>query len=60
LLLSKLLLENEQLHLVSQSNYQRNLYQYVKMVKEIFTIYLGHSKINDLREDTVIIMRDIC
>jgi len=30
------------------------------MIKEIFTIYLGHSKINDLRNDTVAIVKDIC
>lgn len=44
ILVSKLLLQTEQIHLISQSNYQRNVYQYVKMVKDTLNVFLSHSK----------------
>ncbi len=59
LLLSKLLLQAEQLHLVNQSNYQRNIYQYAKTLKEVFSIYLTHSKRKELSADTLTLVSEI-
>jgi hypothetical protein len=48
------------MHLITQSNYQRNIYQYVKMLKDVLNIFLNHSKKKDLSEDTQHLVRDLC
>lgn len=45
-LVSRLILQTEQVHLINQSNYQRNIHQYTKALKEMLNIYLNHSKRN--------------
>jgi hypothetical protein len=60
LLLSSLLLQTDQTHLITQTNYQRNIHQYGKMIKDLLNVFLSHSKRKELSEDTQTLVRDVC